>query len=74
MRSWKKSPIQNHGTHRLLIPVPISGEISPGPILFGAQARATIVEREPKTCAPSNTKQICSRVRVCKSIIPKPTP
>lgn len=55
-------------------PAEISGDTGPGPILFGAKARAQIVAIEPRTCAARSVKQICNLVNVCRRIIPKPTP
>lgn len=49
-----------------------SGNTLPGPILSGAVARATIVVREPSICAAISVKRTWKRVRVCRSIIPKP--
>lgn len=72
--NWKIKAIQNHAFPNAPAPAVISGDIGPGPILFGAKALAQIVAREPMTCETSSVKQICIRVRVCKRIMPKPRP
>ena len=51
-----------------------SGKTSPGPILSGAVALARMVAMEPRTCAAMSVKKTWKRVRVCRSIMPKPTP
>lgn len=66
--------IQNHAFAKAPAPAVISGEIGPGPILFGANALAQIVATEPITCETSNVKQICIRVSVCSRIMPNPRP
>lgn len=45
----KNSEMKNQGSHIAEIPPEISGEIGPGPILFGAKALAHIVATEPRT-------------------------
>jgi hypothetical protein len=49
MSKLKASEIKNQGSHKAEIPPEISGEIGPGPILFGAKALAQIVATEPRT-------------------------
>lgn len=74
IKSWKPNAIQNHTFPNASGPAVISGEIGPGPILFGANDLAQIVAIEPSTWETSNVKQICIRVSVCRRIMPKPRP
>lgn len=64
MSNWKKSAIQNQAFAMALSPAVMSGEMGPGPILFGANALAQIVAIEPSTCDASSVKQMCILVRV----------
>lgn len=71
--SWNSNVTQNHAEaspSRGLMQK--SGNTLPGPILSGAVARPTIVAREPSICAAIRVKRTWKRVRVCRSIIPKP--
>lgn len=71
--SWSNNATQNHAEanpSRGLMQR--FGNTLPGPILSGAVARATIVVREPRICAAISVKRTWMRVRVWRSIIPKP--
>ena len=74
INSWKNKAIQNQAFATELPPAVTSGEIGPGPMLFGAHARATIVAMEPSTWDASRVKAMCTRVRVWRRIMPKPRP
>lgn len=81
MQSWQASAIQNShlatgdsasawdGFHN-----PRSGKTFPGPIRFGAVALATSTDVDPMICAMQSVAETCIRLRVCRRIIPKPTP
>ena len=49
MSKLKAREMKNQGSHIAEIPPEISGEIGPGPILFGAKPLAQIVATEPNT-------------------------
>ena len=49
INNWKNNAIQNHAFATALAPSVTSGEIGPGPILFGANALAQIVAIDPRT-------------------------
>lgn len=67
-------PTQNQGVQIDDTPPLMSGLMGPGPILFGAQARATMVATDPRTCADRSVKATWTRVSVARRIIPSPTP
>ena len=48
--------------------------MGPGPVASGAQARATMVAMDPRTCAQTRVKMTWKRVSVWRRIMPKPTP
>ena len=71
--SWSNNATQNHAEanpSRGLMQR--FGNTLPGPSLSGAVARATIVVKEPRICAAISVKRTWMRVRVWRSIIPKP--
>lgn len=70
------SAIQNQTFPPKAFPTPAekSGKTCPGPSLSGAVALANIVINVPRICATIKVTAIWILVRVCKSIIPNPTP
>ena len=68
------NPTQNHASRRPCRLVARLGKMGPGPVASGAQARATMVATDPRTCAHTKANTTWNRVSVWRRIMPKPTP
>ena len=67
-------PTQNHPSFNPCRLTAKFGKMGPGPVASGAQARATMVATDPRTCAHTKANTTWKRVRVWRRIMPKPTP